>query len=97
MSAIMISQVRITDPEAFQEYFAETQKVAANFNTEVLFRGKMTGALNGEPQPHQMIVIVKFPDMATIEAWHRSPEYQTLIPLREKGSEQLMVTYEDVA
>lgn len=96
MSAIMMSQLTVTDREAFQDYLVKSKELAGSYGAELLYRGKLTGALNGEPHRHQMVVIAKFPDMAAIEAWHKSPEYQALVPLREKGSEQLMTTYESV-
>ena len=97
MSAIMMSQITVTDPQAFQDYLAKSKELATHYDAELLFRGKKQGVLNGQTGEHQMVVIARFPDMASIDAWHACPEYQDLIPLREKGSEQVMVTYDESA
>ena len=97
MSAILISQITVTNPEDFQAYLAKSRNLAARYNAELLFRGKFSSVLNGDAKDHQMVVIARFPDAASIDAWHASPEYQELIPLREKGSEQVIVTYEEAA
>ena len=96
MSAIMISQIKVTDPQAFQSYMAKTQEVAASYNAKLLFRGKMTNILNGNSGAHEMVVIVTFPDMKTLNSWYASAEYQALIPLRDEGSDQLMISYEEI-
>lgn len=94
MSAVMISQIEVTDKDAFQEYLTKTQKIAGSYGAELLFRGRMDAVLNGEPANHQMVVIARFPDMETIRRWHASDEYQAIVPLREKGSRQLMTAYQ---
>ena len=96
MSVVMISQVRVTEPDMFQAYMAKTQQVATPYGAELLFRGQKSGTLNGEPTDHQLLVIVRFPDRAVLEEWHSSPEYQELIPLREAGSDQIMTFYQEI-
>ncbi|WP_282609418.1 DUF1330 domain-containing protein [Pelagibius sp. Alg239-R121] len=96
MSAIMISQIKVTDPEAFQAYLSKTQEIARPYGAELLFRGRMGDVLNGQPEGHHLVVIARFPDAATIQRWHASPEYQALIPLRDQGSSQIMVTYDEI-
>lgn len=95
MSAIMISQVAVTDQKIFQDYMTKTQEVAKPYGAELLFRGRRGDTLNGESNSHHMTVIVRFPDMETIHRWYQSPEYQAIIPLREQSSHQVMVTYQE--
>ena len=95
MSAIMMSQIKVTNPEIFQNYLEKSKTIASRYGAELMFRGKKQGVLNGQTGEHQMLVIARFPDMASIDAWSADPEYQALIPLREEGSEQVMVTYDE--
>jgi uncharacterized protein (DUF1330 family) len=37
------------------------------------------------------VVIVEFPDMASIKRWYRSPEYQPLIALRQTAATDVMI------
>ena len=53
--------------------------------------------LNGESDGHHMVFVIECECMSVLENWHKSDEYQALIPLREEGSDQRMVAYEAAA
>ena len=93
MSAIMISTIKVTDPDGFQTYMQKTQAVAAPNGAKLLFRGKRGQMLNGDQPDGELVVVASFPDIATIQRWHQSEEYQALIPLRDASSEQVMSAY----
>jgi uncharacterized protein (DUF1330 family) len=40
------------------------------------------------------VVIVEFPDMASLRAWYSSPEYQPLIALRRASAKDMLITLE---
>jgi uncharacterized protein (DUF1330 family) len=46
----------------------------------------------------ERVVIIEFPDMASLNAWYTSPEYQPLIALRKSCTSELdmMFTLEGV-
>jgi uncharacterized protein (DUF1330 family) len=46
----------------------------------------------------ERVVIIQFPDMASLNAWYTSPEYQPLIALRKSCTSELdmMFTLEGV-
>jgi uncharacterized protein (DUF1330 family) len=44
-------------------------------------------------QPER-VVIIEFPDMASLNAWYRSPEYQPLIALRRESAKDMLITLE---
>ena len=46
---------------------------------------------------HQMVFVIEFETMAKLDSWHSSDEYQALVSLREEGSNQRMVAYEEWA
>ncbi len=93
MSALMISQITVTDREAFQQYLEKTQIVASSFGAEMIFRGKLDSVLNGDAVDHSLVVVARFPDAEALKKWFHSPEYEALVPLREAGSHQIMTTY----
>ena len=37
--------------------------------------------------------MLRFPDVASIEAWHRSADYQALIPIREAAADIVLASY----
>jgi uncharacterized protein (DUF1330 family) len=94
MSALMIATIAVKDAEKFQEYLTATQRVAAPYGAELLYRGKADRTLTGEESDHGVTVIVKFPSLEVIDEWYDSAEYQSLIPLRNEGTEMKMTSYQ---
>ena len=97
MAAYMMSQVTVTDQEKFQSYLAQTQPIAAKFGARPIAIGAQPKMLNGESDGHQMMFVIEFPTMEQLEAWHHSDEYEAIVALREEGSQQHMVAYEEMA
>ncbi len=93
MPALMISQVRVTDQDKFQDYLSKTREVAGTFGAEMLFFGQVADTLNGAPPEHQIVAVARFPDIDALRSWYGSDAYRALIPLREAGSDQHMVSY----
>ena len=40
------------------------------------------------------VVVLRFPDPDAVAAWHASPAYQALVPLRDQAAEVLLIGYE---
>ncbi|MGK0172101.1 MAG: hypothetical protein ACI9W2_003835 [Gammaproteobacteria bacterium] len=97
MSAYMISQVTVTDKEKFQSYLAGTRSVSAKYGAKPVAHGAQPKMLNGDHDGHQMVVVIEFETMEKLDSWYNSDEYKALVPLREEGSEQRMVAYEQWA
>jgi len=97
MPAYMISQVTVTDKEKFKSYLENTRSVSARYGAKPVALGTQPKMLNGDNDGHQIVVVVEFPTMEKLDAWHNSDEYQALVPLREEGSDQRMVAYEEWA
>jgi len=89
----MISNITVKDKEKFQQYMQETQKVAAPFGAELVFRGPINQMLTQDDPDHNLCVIVKFPSIEAINNWYSSNDYKKLIPLREEGAHMKMVSY----
>jgi uncharacterized protein (DUF1330 family) len=53
----------------------------------------LASILAGE-HSHTDTVVIRFPDMKAINGWYASPAYQSLIPLREKAAEIILLAYE---
>ena len=94
MSVLFISRVTIKDQTKFQEYLQRSKETASRHGAELLASGKAPRALSGTPAPHQLAVIVRFPSMAELNAWHDSDAYQALIPLRQEASDQEITVYD---
>ncbi len=95
--AAVISQVTVTDKEKFQSYIAGTRSVASKYGARPVAIGTQPKMLHGDNDGHQMVFVIEFEAMEQLDTWHNSDEYQALVPLREEGSDQRMVAYEDWA
>lgn len=94
MTAFFVATLDIKDPEKLQEYSAKAGKTFAPYGGALAMRGKTEQALVGNAT-HQAVGIVRFPDMASLNNWYQSPEYQALIPLRDAAADMILVSYNE--
>jgi uncharacterized protein (DUF1330 family) len=85
MAAYAIVNVEITDSAGFAEYRKLVPATIAAFGGRFLTRGGAMEVLEGEWAPNRLVVL-EFPDVATIKAWYHSPEYQQLLEIRKRTS-----------
>lgn len=85
MSAYVVVRVDVTDPEAWKQYAAGAGPTVAQFGGKYIARGGDVIGLENFDDEGRRIVLLEFPDMATAEAWYRSPEYTQVKKLREKA------------
>ncbi|MBV8406623.1 MAG: DUF1330 domain-containing protein, partial [Alphaproteobacteria bacterium] len=52
-----------------------------------------TQLIEGGPEP-KVIVILEFPDAASLDRWYNSPEYQKILPHRLQNSKGRLFTVE---
>lgn len=83
MAAYALVNVEITDTAGFAEYRKLVPASIAAFGGRFLTRGGAMEVLEGEWAPKRL-VILEFPDIATIKAWYQSPEYQQLLEIRKR-------------
>lgn len=93
MSALFISRVTIKDQTKFQDYLKRSKDLASEHGAELLASGTAPRVLSGIPASHQLAVVVRFPSLEKLDAWHESKAYQDLIPLREEASDQEITVY----
>ena len=83
MSAFVVVQGTVTDPDKMQEYGAAAGPIVAAHGGELMARGPIE-VLSGSSD-HKISVVIRFPDAAKARAWYESAEYQALIPIRESA------------
>ena len=85
MSAYLIADIQITDPQAFEEYRRLVPAVIAAHGGRYLVRGGEARLLEGEVSPGRTIVL-EFADMEQLNAFYHSKEYEPLKALRMRAS-----------
>ena len=91
--AYIVGNITIKNPEKWAAYCSQIPGTLAAWNAELIFRGKRTAILAGQ-SPHSDIVVIRFPDIAAVNAWYASAAYQALIPLRQEAADVVILSYE---
>jgi len=95
MAAYAVVNVEITDSAGFAEYRKSVPATIAAFGGRFLTRGGAMEVLEGDWTPKRL-VILEFPDAATLKAWYHSPEYQELLELRKRTATSDFVIVEGI-
>jgi len=93
MPAYLIADTQITDHKTYDEYKRHVAPTIAKFGGRFLVRGGKHELLEGNWQPHRLVVI-EFPSMETLRAWYSSPEYAPLLAMRLPAATDHLVAVE---
>lgn len=76
MTAYIVATVRVHDREKFGEYVKAVAGVAEEFGGEYVLRGKVAEVLEGDVDPAELVVVLRFADAESARAYVNSPKYQ---------------------
>lgn len=91
-NAYVIGHITVKDPQRWADYRSQVPATLAPWGGELVFRGTRLDDLSGR-QPHADVVVIRFPDQSALDAWHASPAYQALIPLRTAAADIVLTAY----
>ena len=60
------------------------QESLSSYESKIIFRGQLVSVLAGEHE-HDLVVVIEFPDLSTLNDRYYSEKYQLLIALRDKA------------
>jgi uncharacterized protein (DUF1330 family) len=83
MPAYVVAAHRINDPGKFEEYKSKIGPMVGKYGGRYLTRGDNLRMLEGGYWTPERVVIIEFPNMASLNAWYTSAEYQPLVTLRK--------------
>ena len=95
MAAYLIALARVKNANRIPEYSSTAGPTLAASGGCIVARGKIRSLVGGFSA--DTCLIVKFKDAAAIEAWHDSPGYQALIPLRDDVMDSSFLLLEEPA
>ncbi len=95
MSAYIIVDVTITDPESYEEYKTYTPASIAAFGGKFVVRGGSVETLEGDWQPGR-IVILEFPTVEIAKEWWNSEMYAPARAIRYRAAESKMIVVQGV-
>ncbi len=91
--AYVIGHITIKDPARWAHYRDQVPATLAPYDAELVFRGKRMAIFDGE-HPHTDVVVIRFPSDEAARAWHASPAYQALVPLRREAADVTLLGFE---
>ena len=96
MSAYVIMDIDIVDPQMYEEYKKLAPAAVAWYGGEYLARGGHAENLEGDWQPGR-IVVLEFPNMARAKAWLNSTEYAPAKKLRHQAAKSNAIVVDGVS
>ena len=96
MSAYVIANVDVHDPQAYEAYRCRTRETIEAHGGRFIVRGGDIDVLEGEPNVRRLVVI-EFPDKEAARRWYDSPEYQAILPLRTSTSDGALFIVDGIA
>ena len=93
-NAYVIGHITVKDQEKWAEYRNKVPATLESWGAELILRGKLVSVLSGNHM-HTDTVVIRFPNLGALNDWHASPEYQSLIPLRQEAAEMELLSYEE--
>ncbi len=92
--AYVIGHITVKDNTRWREYRNKVPATLEPWGAELVFRGTLCSVLSGNHAHHDTVVI-RFPDLAAINNWYASAEYQSLITLRQEAADMELLCYEE--
>ena len=92
-SACVIGHISVKDATKWAEYCRSVPATIAPWGAELVFRGRRAKILGGQ-HGRTDTVVLRFPDLASVDGWFESAAYQALIPLRQQAADVDLVSFE---
>ncbi|MGF1742469.1 DUF1330 domain-containing protein [Vibrio profundum] len=96
MSAFMLANITVRQPDKFKKYLSAVQKLGSKYGAKLLIKGKALRLITGGACESEMTIVVKFPSPESIDELFESEEYRALIPLREEGAHIVMTSHHEM-
>ena len=96
MSAYIVVDTKIKDPEAYEEYKALAKPIAEKFGGVYRTRGGAMDVLENDLWTPTRIVIVEFPDMESARRFAESEEYRPIKAIRHAHSDCTLMIVDGV-
>ena len=93
MPAYLIAQINVTDPKQYENYKAIAPAAVRKFGGRYLTRGGALETIEGATETRR-VVLLEFPDMATVRAFYDSPEYAEARAARAPAAEAQFILLE---
>lgn len=94
MTAYVIVDTHIVDPDRFKEYAGQVSQTLEPYGGRFRVRGGAHETVEGDYRPAR-VVVIEFPDLQAAKAWYASPAYRDILPIRLQSSRTSFFTFID--
>lgn len=84
MSAYLVVDTEVADPEAYEEYKAKARPLVEKYGGVYLARGGALEVFEDDRWSPSRLVVIKFPSMEQARAFYHAEEYAPVKALRRK-------------
>jgi uncharacterized protein (DUF1330 family) len=84
-SAYQVIEVNVKDPDLYKQNQAKAMPLQLQYSAHFIARGGQLDAFAGEPPKRAVIAV--YDSIEKVQAPRDSPEYQALVPLRDKSAD----------
>jgi len=95
MAAYVISEVEMAQEDAWDHYRQLAAESIERFGGKYIVRGASQDVVEGQPSSRK-IVIVEFPDMATLKKWYASADYAKALVYKDRALKRKLMFVEGV-
>ena len=95
MPAYMIVDEDVFDSDGLAEYGKAAGRTIAQYGGKAIVRTTEAEVLEGTWKPKRLVVL-EFESREAAKRWYDSPEYQALIPLRQKAAKSNFILVEGI-
>lgn len=95
MSAYLIAEVEVRDPQGYEEYRKLVGPTLQKYGGKFLVRGGKVETLEGDWNPKR-VVVLEFESVEQAHKWYDSPEYTVAKNIRQKASDGRFILVEGV-
>jgi uncharacterized protein (DUF1330 family) len=93
MSAYVLVDIDVVDPEAYEEYKKLAPPTIAAYGGRYIVRGGHAETMEGEWKLNRL-VILEFESVARAKQWLDSPEYSAIRDMRHQAAKSNMIIVE---
>jgi uncharacterized protein (DUF1330 family) len=97
MSAYVLAQIQIDDPEEYQKYLLGFMSIFERHGGELLATSKNKTTVIEGSWAHPGTVIMKFPNVESAQAWIDDPDYKALAEFRHRSAQVNLVLVEGIS
>lgn len=90
MSAYIVADIDITDPQAYEQYKPLASAAIEKYGAKPLVRGGDVETAEGDWKPKRF-VILEFPSMEQLRKFYDSPEYVKARAIRQQASKSNLI------